>query len=170
MSIYLEIQSIPGSVTTTGYTNQIQLEGIDFEVSRDIHTRVGNTTSREGSLPAVGKFVISKLVDKASPELFKAAASGKALPTVTVNFATTGTNPQTYLTYQLTDVIVASYEIEQDGIAAMENPDIKLPKKPIERLSLDFTQMQQEFTEIDASGTANPQGKILWNVSTGTVG
>ena len=165
----MKISSIQGGVSTTGYENQIQLEGINFQVERDIHSRVGSSTSREGSLPKLDKFIVTKFADKASAELLKAAVSGKAIPTVTVNFVTTGSNPETYLTYELTDVIVASYLVEEDDIAAIENPDAKLPQKPIEKIALDFTQMQLEFTEYDSGGNAQPQGKILWNVSTGTV-
>lgn len=165
----MQIQSIEGPVTTKGYEKQIQLESIDFEIKRDLHTRVGNTSSREGSLPQLGKFIVKKFVDKTSPDFFKYSASGKPFPKVTINFTTTGSSPETYLMYELSEVIMSSYEISEDDLFQLINPDTKLPQKAIEVISLDFTQMQQSFVQYDASGNPQPSNKVLWNVSTGQV-
>jgi type VI protein secretion system component Hcp len=65
-------------------------------------------------------FVITKEVDKASPLLAQAAASGKKIPKVKVK--------QEYMTFELKDVIVTSYKTSGGGSG----------KAPTESFTLNF--------------------------------
>ena len=171
MSIYMDISSIKGPVTTEGYSDQIQLESIDFDISRDIHTRVGNTSSREGSLAQVGRFTVKKYADVASLPLLKAAISGKPIATITVSFTTNSdTAPQTYLSYILSNVIIAAYDIDENRLVHLSNPEATIPNKPIETLTLDFTELEASYIDHDAGDTPGAPVRLDWDVSQGTVG
>jgi type VI secretion system secreted protein Hcp len=171
MSIYMQISSIPGSVSTDGFNQQIQLESLDFDISRDIHTRVGNTSSREGSLAQVGRFTVKKYIDVASLLLLKAAISGKPIATITVSFTTNSeTAPQTYLSYTLSNVIIAAYEVDENRLDKPSNPPATLPNKPIETLTLDFTELDATYIDHDAGDNPGAPSRLSWDVSQGTVG
>ena len=171
MSIYMQISSIPGSVTTEGYNQQIQLESIDFDISRDIHTRVGNTSSREGSLAQVGRFSVRKFADVSSLLLLKAAISGKPISTIDISFTTNSdTAPQTYLSYVLSNVIIAAYEIDEDRLIKLSDPEAVLPNKPIEKLTLDFTDLEATYVDHDSGDNPGAPNRLHWDVSQGTVG
>jgi type VI secretion system secreted protein Hcp len=87
---------------------------------------------------APGRATLSKKVDKASPKLRQYIASGKAIPTVLVECpaeAAQSSRPQTYLRYQLEQVVITS-----SGAAATRNT---------ESLSLNFGKIKMEKSSGD---------------------
>jgi hypothetical protein len=74
---------------------------------------------------------ITKEVDKASPKLYQACASGKHLKKVTIELQKSG---KTYLTYDLTDVLVTSVQVAGAGSGG---------SVPLEHITLNFGKFKQ---------------------------
>jgi type VI secretion system secreted protein Hcp len=84
---------------------------------------------------------ISFRMNEASPKLMQYCASGKHIDKVTIILIRTGEdgkNNKPYLTIDLTDVVVSSYQTGGSG-----------DDKPIESMSLNFGKVEQRY---DASG------------------
>ncbi|HEY3382761.1 MAG TPA: type VI secretion system tube protein Hcp [Vicinamibacterales bacterium] len=64
---------------------------------------------------------VTKRVDKASPALAKAAASGRHFPTATVSVRKAGGGQQEYLVVKLQDIMVSSYRTAGGGNAQTES-------------------------------------------------
>ena len=79
---------------------------------------------------------ITKVLDKSSVTLQQACASGKHFPKVTLVVRKAGGQP--YLEYTLSDVLVASYQLESVGGG---------DKPPLEQITLNFGALKIKYTQ-----------------------
>ena len=79
---YLKYGSIKGETTAESFKDLITVLSLDWNVSREISSATGTAMDRESSSTRLGDVTITKLQDKASPDLFKEATIGKGLPAV----------------------------------------------------------------------------------------
>ncbi len=79
---YLKYGSIKGETTAESFKDLITVLSLDWNVSREISAHTGTAMDRESSSTRLGDVTITKLQDKASPDLFKEATIGKGLPAV----------------------------------------------------------------------------------------
>jgi len=103
---FLKIDGIQGESTDKTHPGEIEIESFSWGVNAP--------TNSAGSGAGVGKVVFSdltimKVVDTASPALFKTAASGKLLPAVQLTCRKAGERQQEFLTVKMTDVLISSY-------------------------------------------------------------
>lgn len=146
MAIYMNYDGIPGTVQTQGYTGWIEVESFTFGTNRPISAPTGAGSDRELGLPSVGDVLISKPLDKSTIQLFSESVSSDENKTVKFAFVTTSKGQAaTYLTYELTNTAVASYNISAGGEG-----------KPVESLSLNFTKIKETFTDLSAGGSGTP--------------
>jgi type VI secretion system secreted protein Hcp len=117
----------------------------------------GATTSVSPTSPggAVGKvkpqpFVFVKHVDKASPVLFKACATGKHFPTATIVARKRAAKEQ-FLQVTLRDVFISSYRSAPGSVDGV----------PLDVVGLDYRVFQITFTP------QNPDGSLGTSVTTG---
>lgn len=95
---------------------------------------------------------VSKSVDKASPSLAKACATGKPLEKAEIQWCTGACKDKTvYLEYTLTDVIVTSYSIS--GSAQDDTV-------PVEQVTLNFAEIEWTYTALDPSAEDRHQGLV----------
>jgi type VI protein secretion system component Hcp len=78
------------------------------------------------------EFSITKTVDKSSPQLFKACVSGQHFKTAVLHVRKQGSDQP--ITYDLTGVVVATYQTASGG------------DRPTESLSLNFTKIEVKST------------------------
>ena len=83
---------------------------------------------------------ITKEVDKASPKLSLACADGTHFKKVTITLRKAG---KTYLTYNLTDVLISSVQISGSG----GGQDV-----PLESISLNFTKIALAVQQVGPKG------------------
>jgi type VI secretion system secreted protein Hcp len=83
----------------------------------------------------VHEIQVTKTVDKASPLLFKACASGQHIPKVTLTLRKAGKGQQEYLKITMKDVLISSYQQSNSG-----------GERPVESLSLNFTKVEYQYT------------------------
>jgi type VI secretion system secreted protein Hcp len=101
-------------------------------------------------------FSFTKYVDKASPKLFEALATGKHLKEVKLTLR--GSSQVEYLTITLTDVLVSSYST---GGSSSED-------RPTESVSLNFAKIKMSYVEQDASGRAGAATEFGWDLKANT--
>lgn len=106
-------------------------------------------TGRVGGGSGAGKasfkdLSITKLIDKASPMLARACATGRHIPEVTLNVNRPG-GPKgaAYMQYKLTQVFVTSVSHAGSG-----------NDRPIESVSFAYDQLKQTYTTADGSETS----------------
>ncbi|MFN0015415.1 MAG: type VI secretion system tube protein Hcp [Saprospiraceae bacterium] len=90
---------------------------------------------------------ISKITDKSSPDLMKAASSGQHIKQAVLICRKTGSGQQEYLMYKLKDVLVSSFSAGTQGSSSAV---------PTDSFSLNFTKIEFEWT--DAAGTVKNLG------------
>jgi type VI protein secretion system component Hcp len=97
----------------------------------------GLSRSREGA--GFGGFRLKKQVDRSSPGLMRAAATGDRMSSVLV---TVVRNDKTYLEYCLRGVTAVSDEVEHTPAGG----------PPIETVELSFDALEQRYQQLDATG------------------
>lgn len=147
MAIYMKYGSINGPITTEGYSKWIELESFSFGVGRAIATAQRTEAAREASEPTLSEIVVTKATDVASPKLFVEGVASDLKNKVQIVFTTTKTKTITeFLSYELTDVGLASYSI---GAGAEGIPN--------ESLTLNYTKLQMKFTSMGAGVSGSPE-------------
>ncbi len=128
---FLKIDGVDGESADSRHKGEIELS------SFSIGTSAPRTSGGGGGAGKVSfsSFTITKTIDKASPVLFKAAATGKHFAKVTVAFARkAGRGQQDYLEYKLSQVLISSI---QDGTSGSG--------RPTEQVSFNFAKIEEVF-------------------------
>jgi type VI secretion system secreted protein Hcp len=99
---------------------------------------------------------VVKKLDKSSPVLLRACASGQHFPTVIITARKAGGKQQEYLKYTLKDIIVTSY---QPGGTSNGG-------RPMESLSFTFATITTEYREQLRDGSLGPPIQTCWDVRT----
>ena len=140
---YLKIDGIDGESMAKGHEKQIEIESFSWGVSNTADsTKAG--AGRVGK-PKFQDMSIAKMLDKASPLLMQAVASGKAIKTVTLYGVTTGeASGQTFMTITLSDVLVSSFS--ESGASGGGGA-------PQDSLSLNFTKITFDYKPQNPNGS-----------------
>ena len=134
---YIKIEGIPGELTAGPFKGWSRL------------TSVGSMVSRAGVLgsPASGSTdlacFVSKELDRMSPKLMEACASGDIRRRVSISFVPT-TPPATRYRITLEDVMISSF-----GQAFSNDPGASAPS---EQMSLNFTKIEWACLAVDSVG------------------
>jgi len=140
VAIYMKFGDVDGDVTTVGFIKWIELKTFNFAVSRNISTGAHGAT-RESSAPSLSDIVVTKLHDVSSTKLFQNALAGDADVKVQIKMTTTTKNKtETFLTYELSDCSISSFQESSDG------------EQPHESLSLNYLKIMVTPTPLDKSG------------------
>jgi type VI secretion system secreted protein Hcp len=92
-------------------------------------------------------------VNKASPQLFLACATGKHLKEANLTVRHSGARQLEYLKVRLSDVLVASF----DESGADDTPE--------EAVSLAFGRLEMQYTPLDPAGRPAAVIKVGWDLS-----
>ncbi|RMX04243.1 type VI secretion system tube protein Hcp [Corticibacter populi] len=145
---FLDLDGIEGESTDQDFKGKIEIETFSFGVSNE-------GTMAKGGGGGTGKaqfqnISIGKSQDKASPKLFKAAATGDHIKKAVISGrkASGKGNQYVYLTYTLEDVMVTGYSTSAtQGDAVVR-----------ELVTLDFARIKVEYKPQKADGT--PEGAV----------
>ncbi len=168
---FLKLDGIKGESTDRQHKDEIDL--ISFSWGE---TNAGRAISGGGAA-AAGRvtfqdFHFTHRVDKATPLLFFACASGQHIATATLtcrrpsaqgttaaapDAAVPAPKPGEFLIYQMSNVLVSSFA--DAGVSADED-------RPVETVSLNFTQIQIEYTPQNVDGVNGTPITRGWDVRT----
>jgi type VI secretion system secreted protein Hcp len=150
---FLKIDGVDGESTDDKHKGEIELESFSFGATN-------NASFSSGGGGGAGKvamqdFHFVKKIDKSSPKLFVACATGEHLKTVTLTCRKAGKDQQEFLKIVLTDSMVTGY---QDGGSA--GADIV----PVDQISLAFSKIELKYKEQKPDGSLG--GEIVggWDV------
>jgi type VI secretion system secreted protein Hcp len=161
---YIKFDGVDGESTAVDHKDWIVVDSMTWGVA-------AVSPAPTGAPPkvAVRDFTITHRIDKASPKLFLACATGQTIPTVTLSVTRTvaGTEVGFYQII-LTDVLVSSVT----SASAPDSAGTSGDERPQESLSLNYTKIEIKYTPIDdvtgAPGPVETSGVIEAEQAVGT--
>jgi type VI secretion system secreted protein Hcp len=138
--MFLKLDGIQGESSDSKHKNEIEIENYSFGVSQQ------GAASHGGGMGA-GKahfqdFSFSKRIDKATPNLFVAAATGRHISEALLTVRKAGGEQQEYFKVTLTDVLISSYSTSGNEGAI-----------PLESIALNFSEAKIEYSPQSKSGS-----------------
>jgi type VI secretion system secreted protein Hcp len=139
MSIYLNIDNIPGESVAQNHTNWIDVEA--FNWSEAVTVMI---SGRSAGLPTMKDFVFVTQTSKASPKLFVAVAAGQVFPHAKLEcWASVGETSQVeFLEFRFDNVVITSYNI------AGSAPEYR----PLDQFSIAFGKITMTYWPISPEG------------------
>lgn len=151
---FLKVDGILGESKDAKHKDEIDVLAFSWGVSQ-----TGSPAPGPGG--GAGKAVFDDLLvvartSKASPQLWLACASGKHIASAVLTCRKSGQTPQEFLKITLSDVLVASYEIDGSD----DDP-------PLDQVALAFAKVEMAYIQFDATGKALPPVKAVWDLKAG---
>jgi len=139
---FLKIDGIEGESQDDKHKNEIDVESWSWG-----ETNGGDAAHRGGM--GAGKvsmqdFHFTMRVNKASPKLMEACATGEHIKKAILTCRKAGKQGQEYLKVTLSDLIISSYQ------TGGSNGDSVVP---IDQISMNFSKIENEYKEQKADGT-----------------
>lgn len=162
MPIFMKYDGIKGQVKAPGFEGWIELNSCQMGVHRNVSTSSGHGGNREASTPAVSEIVCTKNQDASSADLFKAALAGegKKVDIAFCKTSTDGKKYEKYMSVELENTLVSSYNLSGHGGPAGDSP--------MESLSLNFTKITYTMTVSDEKNKVGTPSKASWDMQKGT--
>jgi len=149
--IFVEIEGVAGESTNPLHKNSIEIMSWSWGASQTATGGGGGSGGTVGREGPKGHVTLIKRIDKATPLLFKRCVDGTPLPLVTVHL--TRADGQTYLKYELKNVMVSSL---------VHGGDLDGDGAPDETLELEFNGAKLTYTQFDVSGRPVGQTSAEW--------
>lgn len=138
---FLKIEGIEGESQDAKHKGEISLESFSWGASQ-------SGTMAYGGGGGAGKvqmqdfnFVMN--VNKASPKLFLACATGDHIKKAVLTCRKAGKDQQEYMKFTFSDVLVSSYQTSGSAGDVI----------PLEQISLNYAKMEMEYKEQKPDGT-----------------
>ncbi|HWC95680.1 MAG TPA: type VI secretion system tube protein Hcp [Candidatus Sulfopaludibacter sp.] len=150
---FLKIDGIEGEAQDSKHKSEIDIESWSFGEAQ-------HGTSSLGGGGGAGKvqmqdFHFVMKVNKSSPKLFLACATGQHIKKAVLTCRKAGKDQQEYLKWNFTDMLISSY---QTGGSA--HGDVV----PLDQISFNFSQVEVEYKEQKPDGTLGGSVKAGYNV------
>ncbi len=151
--MFLKIGDIQGESKDHKYKDWVQIESWSWGESQ-------TGSAGKGGGAGIGKvdmsdFSFMKLMDKATPKLVLACASGKHIPTVEFVARKAGGEQAEYMKMKFTDVMISSFQTSNSAGSG---------QLPSESISLNFAKIEMEYLAQDDKGKTASAGKMNWDV------
>jgi type VI secretion system secreted protein Hcp len=147
---FLRVDGIPGESKDAAHKGEIDVLSFAWGL-----TNSGGAAPGGGAGAGKASFQdlhVVKPVDKASPKLFEACASGQHIKEVVLTGRRTGKKQLEFLSYKLSNVVITSYQI---GGSA--------PEAPTDQVSLNSGKIEMEYRPAGAE----PAVRAGWDVAAG---
>jgi len=150
---FLKIEGVDGESSDAKHKGEIDVESWSWgEAQTGAHSAGGGGGSGKVHMQ---DFHFVMKVNKASPKLMLACASGEHFKSATLTVRKAGKDQQEYLKIKLSDLLVSSY---QTGGSAGSNV------VPTDQISLNYSKIEFEYKEQKADGTLGAPVKAGWDV------
>ncbi len=145
---FLKIDGIPGESRDHKHKDEIELISFSWGLAEPSRSYGGGVAR-----PQFNDFQFTMRVNKASPQLFLATASGKHLKEAMLSVRRAGKDQLEYLKIKFADVLVTSYQQ-----AGAEEP-------PAEVVSFAFDRIELEYSQASPQGPPGGSFKAGWDLS-----
>ena len=135
---FLKIDGIDGEAKDKTHKNEIQLQSFSWGESNVGSMQAGGGGG-QGKV-AMQDFHFTMAVNKATPLLFQACATGTHIKSAILTCRKAGKDQQEFLKWTFTDVFISSYQTGGSD-------------SPVEQCSFNFTKIQVDYKEQNADGT-----------------
>ena len=151
---FLKIDGIPGESTDDKHKDWIEILSFSYGVTQKRSPTPGGASAERADFADLS---IVKALDKASPKIFAACASGKHLRTVTVELCRAGGDKVKYMEYKLSNCIVSSY---RPGGSAQGVETL-----PLEEVAFNYGKIEMSYTvQKRPDGTGGGQVAAGWDL------
>jgi type VI secretion system secreted protein Hcp len=151
-TILLQLGTIQGNSTITGFANQIILHSFSHGVSLPIGMDTANTERTMGR-PNFNEFSISKATDQSTPAMYAACAAGTKIGTATISIGRNeGGVFMLQMKYVLTNAMVSSISTSGGG-------------EMMDSVSLHFSGITSEYTQQNVDSTKKGNAPFGWDLS-----
>lgn len=107
--LFLKLDNVLGESREPGHVGEIDVLSFSFGASQTgVREAGGRASARRSSLSPIA---IVKQVDKSSPKLFLACATGVHFKDAVLTISTGGDKPFEYLVITMSDVLISSYQV-----------------------------------------------------------
>jgi len=149
---FLKIDGIQGESVDSKHKGEIELESFSWGET--------NPGAAGGGGGGAGKVHIQDLhfvtrVNKASPKLMLACATGKHIKQAVLTARKAGKAAQEFLVFKFTDLLVSSYQI-----GGSHDSDVV----PTDQISFNFAKIELEYRPQKADGSLDAPVKAGWDV------
>ncbi len=157
---YLEISEIPGESLRAEHEEQIDVHGAHWKIAQKSGTSMGSGLTQARA--EVGSLTVYKWFDAASPYLAHSSMRGTAFPEMVLYARKdSGEAHLDYLTITMTNCIISSYEMQNDG----EDEDMQMIG---EKVSIAFEKVKILYTVQAEDGSAGDEHEIEYDVVAGS--
>ncbi|MCC7497238.1 MAG: type VI secretion system tube protein Hcp [Bryobacterales bacterium] len=138
---FLKIDGIDGESSDSKHKNEIQLESWSWGATNSGDAAMGGGMG--AGKVSMQDFHFVMRINKASPKLMLACATGQHIPKGVLTCRKAGGTQQEYLTVNFADLLISSYQT--GGSAGGE-------VLPIDQISFNFSKIEMEYKMQDAKG------------------
>ena len=160
MAIYMKLGNIKGDATQQGFEGWMNIESFEWGLERKFAPdQVGRAYNREAAQAHVKEITVSKEVDASSGALLEFASTGYKGEKCEIVFLRTGNPGEAYLKFTLENTLMQDLTVSSGS-----------PERPVERLKLDFTELEIEVKVLDEANVSEDTMRISYNIATGQGG
>ena len=148
-NMWIKMDGCKGEATDDKHKDEIDVDSYSWGMSHPVDP--GGTGQSAGESTAT-QLVVSKTVDKATPNLMKFCMNAKSFPEVLLTCRKRGENPIEFMKITMKNAVVASVQDSASGDGAIE-----------ESVSFAFTAVKVEYTPQKEDGTPDASVNIEWD-------
>jgi type VI secretion system secreted protein Hcp len=141
VDIFAKLGDIKGESTDNKHKDEVEVLSYSWGVTNPAHIGTGGGGGA-GRATFQDLSIVHK-IDKASPQLLRACATGQHLKDATITFRKAGKGQQEFLVIKMNDVIIT-------GVTQSEAQD---SEGGSETVSLEFAKVDWEFRPLKPNGT-----------------
>ncbi len=145
---FLKLDGITSESRDDKHKGEIEIMSFSWGQSNSGTAAYGS--GQGGGKVSAGDFTFTKRLDKSSPQLFIACATGQHFKTGTLTVRKAGGQQQEYLKIAFEELFVTNYQVTGGG----EGDSV-----PIETFSMNFAKLEIAYKEQKADGTLGGEAK-----------
>jgi type VI secretion system secreted protein Hcp len=149
---FLKLKDIEGESTDAKHKNEIDIESWSWGESNSGSSAYGGGGG--AGKVAMNDFSFTMRVNKASPKLLLACASGQHIKEGLLTCRKAGKEQQEYLKIKFSDLLVSSF---QTGGSAGD-------VVPVDQISLNFAKIEYEYYPQKEDGTLGSKVPVHWDL------
>ncbi|MEX0870495.1 MAG: type VI secretion system tube protein Hcp [Aquisalimonadaceae bacterium] len=160
MSVFMNIAGIKGESSDSNHKEWMDIERIQWSVSREITSASSTQNDRESSNAAISDLQVIRHMDSATPSLFIESCCGRGKDIV-IHLTKTGsgTGADVYMEYTLKNALISGYEVRAEADAT---------ERPSETLIISFVDIEVKYTPYDEDGNALAAVAVGFDTATNT--
>jgi type VI secretion system secreted protein Hcp len=153
MAVFLKLDGIEGESQDSRHAKEIDVSAWSLGVTNPASGHAGGGGGGVGRATFTD-LSVTKVLDKASPALLLAVATGRHLRTARLTVTSGGPRPTEYLTVDLEDVLVTSCLLA----------DPADPDRPVENVSFEYERIHVNYTQQSPTGGVGTVSTFGWDV------